>query len=259
MTKQRRDSAIKRWVESGGDISALYIERQQQLEIYPHIDKKTPSDFDFGMFGSVIGLLACIAGLFFVFSKFLGGPPVEPVESLLDIQPTETVESAEYVLLSSTQMPVLPVLSEGYNGIRPPVEDLPDTPMPTPTPIFTPTLTPSPTPMPGIPQSQRVRLGWFYPPLGGSHCPSDIECESLPLADRQGWLFRLGAVAACPEEYPLGSFVEVSGVWSGYCAHRLPIVKCNYASLVCDVLVLSAAGSVVEDWKQVYDATLYLR
>lgn len=257
MKKQRRDSAIKRWVESGGDISALYVERQQNLDVYPHINQKTPSDFDFGMFGSVIGLVACVAVMIYIFGGLLGG--VSEPEFVQEIQ-SETIEviptESAIVLLSSTQMPVL---SESYGGIRPPDEDLPDTPTFTPSPTFTPTSAPSPTPLPGIPQAQRIRLGWFYPPLGGSHCSPDTECESLPLADRQGWLFRLGQVAACPDEYPLGSFLEVQGVWSGVCAHRLPLAKCNFASLVCDVLVLSAAGSVVEDWTTVYDATLYIR
>lgn len=274
----RRDSAIRRWHEAGGRLGASAEERRAKPDLYPYFNAKVDSPLNYSSLFYALILLGCWVFMGYAVVRFMSVRP----PAVRTIHQTAT---AHYAALTATLMPSsTPLLVAEFEkeprllgAAAPPIlATLPaqgDSPLllPTatatlsPTPTLTPTWTPSPTPTltPVCERcttlAVRVRLGFFYPPLGGSHCPVGMEtCEGLPLADGSSWFLEQGRVAACPDHFPLGAFVEVAAVGVYRCAQRLPLARCDYTTQVCDVLVLSP-GLVVTDWRAVYEAKLWYR
>lgn len=268
----RRDSAIKRWHEGGGRLAAGSDERRANAKLYPYFDTKVDSTLNYSSMIYALLLLVCM-GFMIYFPIWLMKPRPPMVRSIhLTATAFYTTPTAEVIaLVEETTATLLEkdvqALTSGVVKFEVlptiPVQVLPDlpptatpTPLPTSTPLPTPTATPvcarcNTTPV-------RVRLGYFYPPAGGSHCPAGGGCADLPLADGSAWFLEQGRVAACPDHFPLGASLEVPLVGVYRCAHRLPLARCDYATQVCDVLVL-AADLVVPDWTHVYDAILWYR
>lgn len=104
------------------------------------------------------------------------------------------------------------------------------------TPVVVQTVTPFPTPTPntqfsaggrivGIPtarpdvyvrtgQTIKIRVSYYYPPLGGINCWTWDEvterCVST-MANGEPWENYIGEAIACPPELPLGTVLEIEG------------------------------------------------
>lgn len=253
----RPDSAVSRWVENGGRLHHSIRTRQtlhsealesEGFDPYPYIvhkgnkPKMPPLLTSLAVPGFIVAVI-----LYLVLGDgiFSSGGQQSP-----EVLPTPTNTFTDY---AAAGVPGSVIYAPDVASIF----DMTPTETPTPAPTLTPTITP--TPFPGQPQQRlQIRIGWFNPALGGSHCPSDVECADLPLDDGKQWIFRLGQVAACPPEFGKNAWVVVEFLGAWECVHKLPLAKCDYPSLTCDILVLSRE-SIVPDWLMVYDATVYTR
>lgn len=286
--KDRPDSAIKQWLQSGGKLSRSARFRLAHPEQYPYmIADKLPK----AQAGAIFSMLMVLAGAVF-YCRYVGllGSDIpflrsgesalanivtEQAPLLTDLQALLPTEEASYAdiytadLLKPTlgadqldQLGLLPVLGVTPSSETPIlVETFSPSPTLTVTPTFTPsaTVTPSATPFCDRCASQvmAVRLGWFYPPLGGAHCTNGTICENDRLTSGRDWLPLVGTVLACPlnlEE----AWVEIMGVGVFRCQHTLPVLTCNWQQNYCDVSLLNNGPLVgAEDWRQVREAVLW--
>ena len=161
---------------------------------------------------------------------------------------------------------------------------------PTPTPFSPPTATPEPSPtatlepthttaetelafLP-IPEAQPnfylspaefcfnctvydipVRFTHYRPWEGGINCFTFLDgyCESA-MSSQLRWENFIGLAAACPPEWPLGSWVEAPGIGSWVCLDRGGMVQCQDGVCVVDIL---AKGIGALDG-QVLNARVYI-
>lgn len=133
-------------------------------------------------------------------------------------------------------------------------------PSPTATATQAPTATPRPSgeiPVLGLagevrcwncaPFSVRVHLTNYDPMSGDINCFDYDEekqyCYS-PTASRIHWKSFYGFGAACPAEWPYGSWIEIAGVGAFLCIDRGDLVYCQgpTGDLLCNVDILGPGG-----------------
>ncbi len=100
-----------------------------------------------------------------------------------------------------------------------------------------------------------VRFTSYRPWEGGINCFTfqDGYCES-PMSSELRWENFVGIAAACPPEWPLGTWVEAPGIGAWVCLDRGGAVLCVDGVCVVDVL----AESIGDLDGQTINATVYI-
>lgn len=268
----RPDSAIARWVADGGTLKTSNKKRHKLPALFPHMGTGKAERIDPFAMLMVVGLVLAFGFWLRIMHKTFTG--------LADPAAASSYTYTREAKLAFTFTP-LPTIPIGSAAVR--VVDLNNPPQaptmmivipptvelsPTSTATFTvtpsPTITPSPTSTSvcdrcSSVQEMAVRIGWFYPPLGGYHCANGGECVDQPLSDRAAWLPRVGAVAACPAVLD-GAIVEVVGIGVYPCVHVLPALACDWVVGYCDISILSnGAIAAAPDWRATHAAKVYFK
>lgn len=92
------------------------------------------------------------------------------------------------------------------------------------------------------PFKARVRLSNYDPNKGGSNCWDFSDKFQWCMSDmRSGlpWESFYGLAAACPFDWPYGTWVEIPGVGSFICLDRGGSIICDYESGICNVDILA--------------------
>jgi len=260
-------SALSAWRVAGGRLGHSLRRRAADNVLYPYYDRsKLPALDPLATFMAVATILG-ILGFLYYFQAHLGRgrdvttevltPSYSSTLALVDdFQPVVILPSNAVPTVTLTPIPVTPVemISASAKEFVIPAFRLG-------------TVRQEVTPIPVEEETclgcesypVAVRVGWFYPPLGGSHCLGKDYCADDGLVDRGDWFLRQGKVAACPTQFSLGSFVEVPSLGVFECAHRLDLAVCEwFPTQVCSILVLSPVA-MNEDWRFVYEAVLWTR
>lgn len=98
------------------------------------------------------------------------------------------------------------------------------------------------------PFNQRVRLTHYNPLKGDINCwewSEDFQWCMSETASGVPWESAWGFGAACPIEWPFGTWVEIPGVGSFVCLDRGDMVVCNHETGICAVDLLGPGG---QDW-----------
>jgi hypothetical protein len=277
MQDNRGPSRFSAWREQGGSVYRPHWLRFDHASLYPYLVTRQPRVVSYSNLGYALLLLACWGFMLWFALAFLNGTFSRRVVALA-ISPTPSATTSpapafefdpgDEVALKATRPVVnlseLPVFAASSLAAptlsASPTLTLTPTSSPSATPLPSATFTPSPTPI--CPNCQTlalsVRLGWFYPPLGGSHCPDPTQtCAEQRLSSGLEWLPNLGLVAACPLNLE-SAWVQVEGIGVFRCAHALPVIGCDWQTNVCDISILShgpVAGA--EDWRAVHQALIY--
>ncbi len=270
------NSRIKQWFDGGGTLKASWGERKRLKILYPFIDKRVKRDrFDPLAFLFVMVFFAAVGGWCYFFNfAFTSGSERTPSDLELTViaisenrtsTPAETLEPlptftptivpspipAMPTLPPSAAKPTFSLLSASFDAPY----DFADIVIaePSPVPIEADDVVFRCDDCQQIPVS--VRIGWFYPPLGGGSCPNDNDCIDQPLSSGDSWFLVQGRALACPQHFPIKSTVVIESLGVALpCLHRLPLAACDFSSGVCDVLILSA--SEIIPWGAVYEAVL---
>jgi hypothetical protein len=109
------------------------------------------------------------------------------------------------------------------------------------------------------PFSAKAKLSNYNPNEGPNNCwDYDIKvhyCFSPTKMDVP-WKAIWGFGAACPKEWPYGTWVEVPGVGTFICFDRGGSIVCDPHTKICNLDILGPGGA---DWQQqVYDVTLWV-
>lgn len=174
--------------------------------------------------------------------------------------------AARAVVLPAPALRVLPIVST----------PAPDGWIPTPTTSPTPApvlLTPADNPQTAVgsfgiegqvqcwncaPFEARVLLSHYDPMLGEENCwdyDEDKQYCYSPTKPGLAWKGFWGYGAACPFEWPYGTWVVVPGVGALVCVDRGGRIDCDPETQICRVDVLGPSGP----WDgQVHDATLWV-
>lgn len=273
----REKPKYQQWRAAGGSVYRPFLFRKQFPKLYPYLAIKHPQRINWGKVGMVAVLLVGIVFMLWFIFRFMGiSAPENPVNMTLEARLSASLT------MPPTELAMLPELGSDFPLTIPKDEIIPTslgvinitpsatfTPSPTSTNTSTPTNTPTPTqtatptvtPVCSTCESQPfgVRVGWFYPPLGGYHCAAAAPCDTQSLRSGDDWLPLLGKVAACPEQFGL-AWVSIAGLGDFQCRHTLPFLVCNWADQYCDISILSN-GPIegAADWRQVHDAIVYFK
>jgi hypothetical protein len=281
----RGPSSLEVWHNAGGRITADPTKRRANLDLFPYINASQGSVLNYTSMVYAFLLLLCgVFSIWFIVKIFFFGPGERPtppyflsltataslMESssspavLAQVEVTQEVASPARLRpaaeVAQAILPTLPPRATYTPQFSPtpspsPTATFTETPLPTAT--ITPTLTSTPVCERCQTMPLQVQIAWFYPPLGDLHCPEGVaNCERLLLSSGDPWFTLQGAAAACPDQFPLRSWVEVPGLGVYHCLHRLPLATCDFATGACVILVLSSEP-VVDDWRQQYPATLW--
>jgi hypothetical protein len=100
-----------------------------------------------------------------------------------------------------------------------------------------------------------VRFTHYRPWEGGINCFTFLDgyCESA-MSSELRWENFIGLAAACPPEWPLGSWVEAPGIGSWVCLDRGGMVVCQDGVCVVDIL----ARGIDELDGQIINAKVYI-
>lgn len=230
------DSAFNRWRDAGGSLATPYFRRKNRVSLYPYMRG------DGRGYGIRWGVVAYIGVALAVVGYFVN-VVASPVE-----QTTPQIAGEQI----ATSQPVLPEIDQAF---VPAPEKLPV--LPSMNDLAEPALVVAARSLPALPDSEGKteiqtpgRVGWWFPALGGTHCPGYLsDCVTLPLSDG---LPAAPLAAACPYEYPLGSILVIPDVGEFPCRHRLDVANCD--SGVCYFALLHNGEYV--PWSTLFNVTV---
>jgi hypothetical protein len=192
--------------------------------------------------GFIVGVLFTIGiiGVYLIIS------PDHPASSQAPELPTETVTPVP----TPTMVTMLPLPTETFQASTQPVEAAPG---------ITLGWTGHVECYNCAPFSAKAKLSNYDPNSGPDNCWDYDEklhyCFSPTKMDVP-WKSIYGIGAACPFEWPYGTWVEVPGVGAFICFDRGGSIKCDPHTKICNVDIMGPGGA---DWQQqVFDVTLWV-